>query len=395
VTCHGRFCSLISVAWLVAACPDAAVAQPHVTAAAPRPPIVESPELAIVQPPAIAVIGGARHLVYELHITNLGDAPIALTGLAVIDAARGTILREVGGAALAADLGRPGPTPPAGTLTTELAPGTRAVFYAWLPLGDAPAPAALRHRVEIDVMRGAAHDHRIVFAGPVRVRAEPPVVLGAPLRGGRWVAIYDPAGRRSHRRVIYTVDGRARIPARFAIDWMKLGDDDALAVDPARLASWYGYAADVLAVADATVADARDDIAVDTPPAGPHPPVALEAASGNYVVLDLGAGRFAIYEHLKPGSVRVRPGARVRRGDVIAALGNTGSSSGGPHLHFHVADAAADLAAEGLPYAFDAFEVVGAYRFAGDDGQPARVVPAAPLGRLRAQLPAPNAVVRF
>lgn len=106
----------------------------------------------------------------------------------MIDAARGTVLRELGGAALAADLGRPGTAPAA-----ELAPGARAVFYAWLPLGDAPAPAALRHRVELDVIRGPARDHRVVQAGPVRVRDEPPVVLGAPLRGARWVAIYDPA----------------------------------------------------------------------------------------------------------------------------------------------------------------------------------------------------------
>jgi murein DD-endopeptidase MepM/ murein hydrolase activator NlpD len=50
----------------------------------------------------------------------------------------------------------------------------------------------------------------------------------------------------------------------------------------------------------------------------------------------------------------------VRRGDVIAQLGFTGDSTG-PHLHLHVGDSAAPLAAEGRPFVFDRFEVLGRY----------------------------------
>jgi murein DD-endopeptidase MepM/ murein hydrolase activator NlpD len=225
-------------------------------------------------------------------------------------------------------------------------------------------------------------------------------VLGPPVRAGRWVAVYGPAAERGHRRFLYTIDGRARIPARFAIDWLKLGDDNAFSHgDPTQLTSWYGYGADVLAVADATVADAHDDIAADTPVSSSAPaPIALENASGNYVVLDLGGGRYAFYEHLKPGTIRVAPGARVRRGDVIALLGNTGSSSAGPHLHFHVADANASLGAEGVPYGFDRFDSLGEFQFPdAATGAPARISPrAAGVGSTRRrELPAPNAVVRL
>ncbi len=68
-------------------------------------------------------------------------------------------------------------------------------------------------------------------------------------------------------------------------------------------------------------------------------PVAPESASGNYVALDLGGGRFAFYEHLQQGSIMVKPGSGCTRGEVIAKLGSSGSTSIGPHLHFHVADA--------------------------------------------------------
>jgi murein DD-endopeptidase MepM/ murein hydrolase activator NlpD len=49
------------------------------------------------------------------------------------------------------------------------------------------------------------------------------------------------------------------------------------------------------------------------------------------VILALGKGRFAFYAHLKPGSLRVKRGDRVREGEVLALLGNSGSSTG-PHF---------------------------------------------------------------
>jgi murein DD-endopeptidase MepM/ murein hydrolase activator NlpD len=77
-----------------------------------------------------------------------------------------------------------------------------------------------------------------------------------------------------------------------------------------------------------------------------------------YVILALGNGRFAFYAHLKPGSVRVKRGDRVREGDVVGLLGNGGSSTG-PHLHFHVMNRPSALASDGLPYVFDRFRTAG------------------------------------
>jgi murein DD-endopeptidase MepM/ murein hydrolase activator NlpD len=58
----------------------------------------------------------------------------------------------------------------------------------------------------------------------------------------------------------------------------------------------------------------------------------------------------------------VKVGDRVKKGQVLALVGNSGNSTE-PHLHFHIVDAVAPgtstLGAEGVPYAIEQFEVLG------------------------------------
>jgi len=54
---------------------------------------------------------------------------------------------------------------------------------------------------------------------------------------------------------------------------------------------------------------------------------------GNFIVISHGYGMVTHYGHLQ--GMRVRPGQRVRRGDVIGNVGSTGRSTG-PHLHYEV-----------------------------------------------------------
>ena len=63
----------------------------------------------------------------------------------------------------------------------------------------------------------------------------------------------------------------------------------------------------------------------------------LANVAGNSVVEDIGGGRYVTYAHLKPGSIPawVREGARLRPGDLIGRVGNSGNSDA-PHLHFQV-----------------------------------------------------------
>jgi murein DD-endopeptidase MepM/ murein hydrolase activator NlpD len=85
----------------------------------------------------------------------------------------------------------------------------------------------------------------------------------------------------------------------------------------------------------------------------------LKDAGGYHVIVDIGGGRYAFYAHLKPNSITVKEGERVRRGQVLARLGNSGNTSA-PHLHFHVMDAPLPLGADNnLPYVFDSFRFQG------------------------------------
>jgi murein DD-endopeptidase len=364
-----------------------------------RDPIIPSVDVQVTSPPIPVNIAGKRRLAYELHITNFRSSEITLIRVEVSDAVRGSRLGDFKDAELDRLLGRPG-SPPGIAERRVIGAGMRAVVYLWLTLDDDVAtPSGLRHKIELEVIRASRRERMMVDAGASDVRGDRPLVLNPPLRGGPWVALYDPMMAGGHRTMIYAVNGRARIPARFAIDWIRLENDGTYARgDKSQTANWHGFGAEVLAVADATVAEAIDDI-VEAPSlsGGSQTPIPLENVSGNFVCLDLGGGRYAFYEHLKQGSIRVKTGDRVKSGQVIGLLGNSGGSFSGPHLHFHVGSARSEFAGEGVPYVFKSFEVVGAFETIGAYASGERWISAPPgAGGMRnRELPAANTVVVF
>jgi murein DD-endopeptidase MepM/ murein hydrolase activator NlpD len=54
---------------------------------------------------------------------------------------------------------------------------------------------------------------------------------------------------------------------------------------------------------------------------------------GKYVVIDHGYGYKTLYGHMS--KIDVRPGEKIKRGDLIGYIGNTGASTA-PHLHYEV-----------------------------------------------------------
>jgi murein DD-endopeptidase MepM/ murein hydrolase activator NlpD len=320
---------------------------------------------------------------------------IELTRIEILDAADSRhVIREFRDADLAKLIGRPGSRTEAAK--NSIAPAARSVVYFGFTVGTSDVPRVLKHRVELDLVQASGREHVLVEGGTVSVNAHQPVAIGPPLRGGPWVAIYDQSAVRGHRRVIYALNGRARIPGRFAVDWMKVNEEGQYTHDDGSLvANWYGYGAEVLAVADAGVVAARDGIA-ESSSVTDSIRNTLENASGNYIALDLGRQRYAFYEHLMPSSVVVKAGDRVKRGQVIGRLGYTGDSTG-PHLHFHVSNGNSPLEAEGLPYVIDHFDMLGAYESleAFATGRPWTATPKGPATHRLMEFPIAAAVVDF
>jgi murein DD-endopeptidase len=355
-----------------------------------RAPVIQSVDLLVPFPPVPFNQASSLQLVYELHITNFLAVDVSLNAVRVKHG-DGQILAEYKDSDLQRRIVRPGLRNDHAT-PQIVGPGARTVVNFWiaLPVGS-PPPASVNHLVELDVVRASGSVRTVVEGGVSAVSSQSVATLDPPLRGGPWVAIYDPLLKGGHRTAIYTVTGRARIPGRFAIDFITLPPAGVMVRNPTvRPDNWNGFGSDVLAVADGVVVAALDD-SLDWA----AQPVAPENASGNYVAIDIGSGRFAFYEHLQRGSVAVKAGQRVRRGQVIARLGSSGSTSIGPHLHFHVADANSLLAAEGLPFVFRQFGHLGGY--ASIDALVNGLTPSLTAGERQAALerPAPNAIVRF
>ena len=127
--------------------------------------------------------------------------------------------------------------------------------------------------------------------------------------------------------------------------------------------SYDAYGKAVLAVADGRVIAARDGLPDNIPGHGEafHPavPITLETIAGNTITLDIGGAQFAYYMHLQPGSVRVRAGDLVRRGQVMARVGASGDARE-PHLHFEVTTSSKPLFGEGVPYLIDRYRCMTA-----------------------------------
>jgi len=353
-------------------------------------------ELRVPMAPSSVRAEGQSHLIYELHVTNLGRAPLALERLEAVDA-EGTPLQVVEGENLRAILARPGLAADEASDPRLIAPGLRAVvFMDVVAPRDAPLPALLRHRLTFRPVETPSAGVQVALEGGGTAVSPASAPLGPPLRGGGWVAMHGLSNASSHRRTMLTLDGAPVIAQRFAIDWTRIGaDGQAFRGDPADNRNWTPYGAEVLAVADGTVVSVQDGIPENDPTAASRAvPIDLTTVGGNWLILALPDGRCVFSAHLQPGSLRARPGDVVRKGQTIALLGNSGQSDA-PHLHVHVVDRPSPLSAEGLPLVFDSFAVEGHLSSLGRlvDGTGWR--PDGPARPVHGEMPVENAVIAF
>ncbi len=334
----GKICRFILVTCIFIFCCGIGFAQQYKSNLVIRAPFLSQP----------VIIDGRPTIYYELYVTNFGSDTIHLKKLRISDSAK-----------------------------------------------NGATPVQLIHRFQFKALGKPVNATDSIIITAVAIPKTQMLVLGPPLGNGNWAAIYEPSWRNGHRRVIYTINGHAFIPGRFAIDFIKLDSKGRLTDRDADLIKdWYGYGVDVLAVADGVIASTRDDF-LETPTVSGRERVTADRATGNYISIKIADDKYAFYEHLKPGSIKVKPGQKVKRGEVIACLGFTGQSEG-PHLHFHVANKNSPLGAEGMPFTFEHFTYLGRYTNIDSLGKSPWFPSLGPgdMTRLK-ERPLPNSVVNF
>ncbi len=344
-------------------------------------------------PAAIPALGRI-HLVYELHVTNFGADTLRIDALELLDQDNVRVDR-LAGAGLGLRTTRVGEAQSRTPGAPELAPGRVAVIYLFSSLEPgAKAPTYITHRLLGS--DPAAEWRDSITTAEVAVIGSG-AALAPPVRGGPWVALRATSPSSGHRLSLVTLNGVTTIPQRFAVDWALLGDDGRMFTgDSATVGAWRSYDQEVVAVADARVVLVRDGAPDKTPFGAPPAGISATDAPGNVVVLQLVDGRYAAYAHLKAGSMRVREGDRVRIGQVIARIGNSGNTLA-PHLHCHVSNSVEPLGGEGLPYVIGRYELIGRVSSSAAliGGQPWVAIPTQPARTVENESPLADMVVRF
>jgi Peptidase family M23 len=341
-----------------------------------------------------------RHLVYELRLSNPTPATIKLTKVDAIDAATGKVLLEAGPADMAKRFSIGGRR---GAEATSLSVGQFGVLFLHVPLAaSASVPRAIAHRISgVAVQQGRPDTPFTVTIGETPVIDANPVLLGPPLIGKGYLAGDGCCDTIRHVRALLPLNGRFALAQRFAIDWEQIDDQNRLVKgDRSKVKNYTIFGKDVIAVADGTVVATRNDLP-EQPPGKLPDNLSIDQADGNFVVLDIGNGAFALYAHMQPGSVKVAAGAMVKVGDLLGKVGNTGNTSA-PHLHFHVMDGPSPLQANGIPYIIDHFSMTAIDKAGTADfdkaestGAPLTLTPINPPAQKRNVLPMDLTVVDF
>lgn len=352
-------------------------------------PVVGNP---IASPEPVLASNGRREIAYELQLINRSSSTVTVRKLEAL--AGGKVVQKLAGKSLAGQMQTYGK----GEQSATLAPGQGAYVLMDVSLAaKAKVPSELVHRISVTSkpQLPAAIASSYEFA-PTKVTNREAVVIASPLRGPDWIVGNGCcANFNAHRGTVLPVDGAPHVAERFAIDFIQIDPMGRLFEGAKNPLSDYSYfGAEIHSVAAGKVVgvlDGMPDIEAGSLP----PSITAAEAGGNHVVVDIGHGRYAFYAHMQPGSVRVKVGQKVKAGQVLGLLGNSGNTDA-PHLHFHLMDSPYPLLANGVPYRFAKFTVEGEVTNVAEmeDGAVAKIS-RKETGPRRAELPLDNQVVSF
>ena len=382
--------STLMILFLPAAIGSAASAPPAMTD--PKPPQVT---LDFIFPPSPLIQHGTARLVYEMVITNYVSLAYTLDSIEV-DA--GPKKFSYSGDALK-EMTRLAGEAPLSAQSRKLEGGRTVVVFFTLDFKHASEiPTTLSHTLHIRSLDGAEH---ALIAEPLAIQQRAPIVVAAPLRGPDWIAgdSTHNGPDAAHRRAILFNGGRAFIAQRYAIDWVRYRLVDGVGTTWSgpedKNSSYFCYDAPIYSMTPGKVIEILDGIPENVPHSGK---IAIDVnffnAGGNHIVVDIGYGLYAFYAHLRPGTLKVKVGDEVNRGDILGRLGNSGNSTE-PHLHAHIVDRPSFLAGQGVPYEFEHFEATGATRYIAKAHDQMFFTGIGQLKPFADDYPAENAIVSF
>ena len=312
--------------------------------------------LRVLNPPVpFAADDGKTHLVTELLITNTGKVPLQITRIEVQDGSNSKPVLMLSGEQVVKNMTAVNVP----VDTSILAAGQAGLVYLNVSMDSSMIPDTLIHKVSAD------NKTKIITATGAKIAVDKktiPPIIGSPVAGGTWVAAEACCYKSHHRRSPFNLNGAYFLSQRYAIDFMKVVDGKLWMGDnPKDLTAWYTYQQDALAPADSTIVSVLDN-ELDVTPFEKNPKeITMDNVTGNHLIFDLGNDIFVVYAHLKPGSILVKKGDKVHKGQKVALVGNSGNTDA-PHLHVHVMDAPKVIQSNGVPYLFDRFKRVGHYQ---------------------------------
>jgi Peptidase family M23 len=370
----------------------------RVSSGAADTPMKMTPLLLSVHDAPVPFTGsdGRIHLAYEVWITNFSSGDVVLGKIEVLG--DNAVLQSLDAPAIAARLQPLGTRESSGTM----AKSSQSLLFLHVSLAeDAPIPKQLSHRVSGSFSAAPpAYRHIVETGAETKSDRRKVAVIAPPLRGDRFVSADSCCDAMRHTRAALPVNGNVWLAQRYAVDWEQLDEQSRIFSGPSDQAQSYKiFGAPVYAVANGRVILAIDGLPEQTP--GKYPSdISLDAADGNAVILEIGEHQYALYAHLKTGSVKVHPGETVKSGQQLALVGNTGNSVA-PHLHFQLMDQPSSLQANGLPYEIEQFQVIGktpgtsAFDEAESKGIPLSISPFSPARLARRGFPLDQLIISF
>jgi hypothetical protein len=334
---------------------------------------------------------GKDHVEYELLIVNAVEQPVTLTRVTVLDPAAKELTRIEGPALVATTQTLLDKKP-----LSEIPASAAAAIHVDLIVPPGTAPERVTHQLDYSVPAGTSTavfvDPPVIHGPEVAIDRRPATVIKPPLKGNGWLATTACCTPNVHRDLRVAVNGRRiETPETFAVDWALLKGNRVYDQDGASNRQFYDYGADVLAVADGTVVSVQDG-KPDTTPNKVMIPKTSSDFGGNHVILEIAPNVFAAYEHLQPGSVRVKVGDTVKVGAPLAKIGNTGPSLG-PHLHFGLLNRPELSTGRSMPFVIDSYTLAGTVDFKASPGDTLAVT--SKLRQIRSAYPLHGGIQNF